>query len=97
MGMKLVKKITFLFLFLFLWIWYLVFLYCLGLIGVVLNEGTAKQNSRARSYTFRELAAATQNFKPTNLIGVGGFGSVFKGRVDSGQVNCVFINFLLLL
>ncbi|XP_076937707.1 putative serine/threonine-protein kinase PBL21 [Bidens hawaiensis] len=43
----------------------------------------------AHSFTFRELAVATQNFKDTNLIGEGGFGSVFKGRLESGKVVAV--------
>lgn len=40
----------------------------------------------ARGFTFRELAASTQNFRVSNLIGEGGFGSVYKGRLDSGKV-----------
>ncbi|CAL9129352.1 unnamed protein product [Musa textilis] len=45
------------------------------------------KKSLARSFTFRELAAATRNFKPKNLIGEGGFGRVFKGHLDSGQAS----------
>jgi serine/threonine-protein kinase PBS1 len=33
------------------------------------------------SFTFRELAAATDNFRQENLIGEGGFGRVYKGRL----------------
>ncbi|XP_065030496.1 probable serine/threonine-protein kinase PBL21 [Musa acuminata AAA Group] len=44
------------------------------------------RSTSARKFTFRDLAIATQNFKETNLIGEGGFGRVFKGRLDSGQV-----------
>nr|KAJ0222508.1 hypothetical protein LSAT_V11C200051980 [Lactuca sativa] len=40
----------------------------------------------ARSFTFRELAASTQNFRVANLIGEGGFGSVYKGRLESGKI-----------
>lgn len=40
----------------------------------------------ADSYTLRELTAATGNFKLSNLIGEGGFGNVFKGFLESGQV-----------
>ncbi|KAI7725068.1 hypothetical protein M8C21_018361 [Ambrosia artemisiifolia] len=43
----------------------------------------------AHSFTFRELATATQNFKDANLIGEGGFGSVYKGRLESGKVVAV--------
>jgi hypothetical protein len=40
----------------------------------------------AKSFTFRDLALATQNFNNINLIGEGGFGRVFKGRLENGQV-----------
>lgn len=43
----------------------------------------------ARSFTFRELAASTQNFRAANLIGEGGFGSVYKGRLESGKIVAV--------
>ncbi|EPS67560.1 protein kinase, partial [Genlisea aurea] len=43
----------------------------------------------ARSFTFKELASATQNFREANLIGEGGFGSVYKGRLESGTVVAV--------
>lgn len=52
-------------------------------------KGAAWCNQRAnvaRGFTFRELAASTQNFRVSNLIGEGGFGSVYKGRLDSGKV-----------
>ncbi|KAF4365371.1 hypothetical protein G4B88_014921 [Cannabis sativa] len=39
----------------------------------------------ARSFTFKELAAATRNFREVNLIGEGGFGRVFKGRLETNQ------------
>ncbi|KAF5175533.1 kinase [Thalictrum thalictroides] len=40
----------------------------------------------AQSFTFRELVSATKNFKPIYLIGEGGFGKVYKGRLDNGKV-----------
>ncbi|GLT61392.1 hypothetical protein SLA2020_341030 [Shorea laevis] len=44
----------------------------------------------AQTFTFRELAAATKNFRPECFIGEGGFGRVYKGRLDStGQVVAV--------
>lgn len=45
-------------------------------------------NIAAQTFTFRELAAATKNFKPESFIGEGGFGRVYKGHLEStGQVN----------
>ncbi|XP_059290272.1 serine/threonine-protein kinase PBS1-like isoform X1 [Lycium ferocissimum] len=43
----------------------------------------------AQTFTFRELAAATDNFRPESFIGEGGFGCVYKGRLPSGQVVAV--------
>ncbi|KAF3321911.1 serine/threonine-protein kinase [Carex littledalei] len=47
-------------------------------------------NIAAQTFTFRELAAATKNFRPDCLIGEGGFGRVYKGTLEkSGQVVAV--------
>ncbi|XP_010558477.1 PREDICTED: serine/threonine-protein kinase CDL1-like isoform X2 [Tarenaya hassleriana] len=47
-------------------------------------------NIAAQTFTFRELASATQNFRPECLLGEGGFGRVYKGRLDStGQIVAV--------
>ncbi|XWS75081.1 hypothetical protein CRYUN_Cryun01aG0054400 [Craigia yunnanensis] len=37
----------------------------------------------AHTFTFRELAAATKNFRADCLLGEGGFGRVYKGRLES--------------
>ncbi|KAG1339161.1 serine/threonine-protein kinase CDL1-like [Cocos nucifera] len=37
----------------------------------------------AQTFTFRELAAATKNFRADCLLGEGGFGRVYKGQLDS--------------
>ncbi|CAN4095500.1 unnamed protein product [Withania somnifera] len=51
------------------------------------NGKTNNQNSNvACSFAFKELALATQNFREANLIGEGGFGCVYKGRLDSGMI-----------
>ncbi|GLT38071.1 hypothetical protein SLA2020_123410 [Shorea laevis] len=44
----------------------------------------------AQTFTFRELAAATKNFRPECFLGEGGFGRVYKGQLEStGQVVAV--------
>nr|DAD41823.1 TPA_asm: hypothetical protein HUJ06_016146 [Nelumbo nucifera] len=48
------------------------------------NSGSQNCNS-AYSFTFHELATATKNFKAANLIGEGGFGRVYKGRLERGH------------
>ncbi|KAJ7547458.1 hypothetical protein O6H91_08G087000 [Diphasiastrum complanatum] len=52
------------------------------------QEGTAR--IAAQTFTFRELAAATKNFRPECLVGEGGFGRVYRGRLEStGQIVAV--------
>ncbi|CAN1313632.1 Serine/threonine-protein kinase PBS1 [Linum perenne] len=47
-------------------------------------------NIAAQTFTFRELAVATKNFRPESFLGEGGFGRVYKGRLEStGQVVAV--------
>lgn len=42
----------------------------------------------AQTFAFRELAAATKNFRSECFLGEGGFGRVYKGQLEStGQVN----------
>ncbi|KAF3792233.1 Serine/threonine-protein kinase [Nymphaea thermarum] len=46
-------------------------------------------NIAAQTFTFRELAMATKNFRQECLLGDGGFGRVYKGRLETGQVVAV--------
>lgn len=50
------------------------------------RSGNNRKCGAARSFPFRELATATRGFKEVNLIGEGGFGRVYKGRLETGQV-----------
>ncbi|KAI3423114.1 Protein kinase domain-containing protein [Psidium guajava] len=44
----------------------------------------------AQTFTFRELATATKNFRSECFLGEGGFGRVYKGQLEStGQVVAV--------
>ncbi|KAA8543472.1 hypothetical protein F0562_021033 [Nyssa sinensis] len=50
----------------------------------------AGNNIAAQTFTFRELATATKNFRQECLVGEGGFGRVYKGKLDkTGQVVAV--------
>nr|DAD26164.1 TPA_asm: hypothetical protein HUJ06_027631 [Nelumbo nucifera] len=40
-------------------------------------------------YSYKELKDATQGFRPLNKIGEGGFGSVYKGRLQDGTLVAV--------
>ncbi|KAK4434118.1 putative serine/threonine-protein kinase PBL21 [Sesamum alatum] len=57
--------------------------------GSVKAKGKDSKDSVARSFSFKELSLATQSFKEANLIGEGGFGCVYKGRLESGMIVAV--------
>ncbi|CAN1174150.1 Serine/threonine-protein kinase PBL27 [Linum perenne] len=46
------------------------------------KEG-GSDNIAANTFTFRELAVATKNFRADCHLGEGGFGRVYKGRLES--------------
>ncbi|XP_061367164.1 probable serine/threonine-protein kinase PBL25 [Gastrolobium bilobum] len=47
------------------------------------NKDTVNNhNIAAQTFTFRELATITKNFRQECLIGEGGFGRVYKGRLE---------------
>nr|CAB3502127.1 unnamed protein product [Digitaria exilis] len=43
-------------------------------------------NGYAHSFTFKDLLVATGYFNEANFIGEGGFGKVYKGKIN-GQVS----------
>ncbi|XVF47848.1 hypothetical protein PTKIN_Ptkin03bG0143500 [Pterospermum kingtungense] len=42
-----------------------------------------------RNFTFRELQLATDNFSSKNILGAGGFGNVYKGKLGDGTLVAV--------
>lgn len=52
-------------------------------------EGYLAMKPSWRNFDYAELAAATGNFKPENLIGKGGQAEVYKGFLNNGQVVAV--------
>lgn len=57
-----------------------------------------KGNITSKIFSYRELCDATQNFHPSNMIGEGGFGRVYKGRIKSTNqvlLQLLFLNIML--
>lgn len=46
-------------------------------------SGSGSGRIAAQTFTFRELACATKSFRADCLLGEGGFGRVYKGRLES--------------
>nr|CAD1839039.1 unnamed protein product [Ananas comosus var. bracteatus] len=58
--------------------------------GIDAPNDSSGVNISAQTFTFRELAAATRNFRSECFLGEGGFGRVYKGRLEStGQIVAV--------
>ncbi|XP_020554241.1 serine/threonine-protein kinase PBS1 isoform X2 [Sesamum indicum] len=53
------------------------------------TEDDDHAQSNAVTFSYRELATATNNFRKESFIGEGGFGSVHKGKLRSGQIVAV--------
>ncbi|MFQ6621397.1 hypothetical protein Gotur_001458 [Gossypium turneri] len=49
----------------------------------ILKRG--KSNITAKTFNYRDLCTATNNFNPENQLGEGGFGRVYKGQVEPNQ------------
>ncbi|KAJ4796494.1 Protein kinase superfamily protein [Rhynchospora pubera] len=45
-------------------------------------EGEVLSSSNLKEFSFNDLKTATKKFHPENIIGDGGFGSVYKGWLD---------------
>ncbi|XP_057865338.2 L-type lectin-domain containing receptor kinase IX.1-like [Cryptomeria japonica] len=61
--------------------------------GSFSGELAIMQNAPHR-YSYKQLVAATDNFSEAELLGTGGFGSVYRGNLNAGrneQVNLVAV------
>lgn len=51
----------------------------------VLDDGHISLQPTWRRISYQELVQATEGFSETNLLGIGSFGSVYKGRLQDGM------------
>lgn len=51
---------------------------------------TETEHIAAQTFSYKELAAATKNFKSDCLLGEGGFGRVYKGKLDNINQVCLW-------
>ncbi|XP_057471908.1 probable receptor-like protein kinase At1g30570 [Actinidia eriantha] len=55
--------------------------------GSILNQNLNGSTARVgRRFTIAEIKAATDNFDDSLIIGVGGFGKVYKGEIEDGTL-----------
>ncbi|KAI4305174.1 hypothetical protein L6164_028557 [Bauhinia variegata] len=50
------------------------------------SSSTASGQLGAGNFSFQEIFKATEKFSPNNKIGEGGFGTVYKGRLNDGSL-----------
>ncbi|KAF7816484.1 putative serine/threonine-protein kinase-like protein CCR3 [Senna tora] len=53
--------------------------------GTSSSYATTTKHTEAEEFTLAELASATNNFSPQNVIGAGSYGVVYRGKLPDGR------------
>lgn len=53
------------------------------------SAGLSRGSKGVQVYSYKELEAATNGFSPTNMIGDGEFGVVYRGGLSDGTVAAI--------
>ena len=64
-------------------------MYSLFLIFFIAEEDPEVHLGQLKRFSLRELQVATDNFSNKNILGRGGFGKVYKGRLADGSLVAV--------
>ncbi|KAJ3680248.1 hypothetical protein LUZ60_016526 [Juncus effusus] len=54
--------------------------------GMLLQQRTSSRQPSARIFTIEEIIKATNNFKDNQILGKGGYGTVYKGLFPNGEI-----------
>lgn len=49
------------------------------------DDPAHKNVNKQREFSYRELVKATDNFKSSRFLGEGGFGEVYKGKLENSK------------
>lgn len=64
-------------------------IFCISLPDIQEEDLDLNRLGNLRNFTFKELQHATDNFSSKNILGTGGFGNVYRGKLGNGDLVAV--------